>query len=159
MSPQPPADAFQVVAVVGAIALAWYLYQIASRKKETIRYKIMVLIVYFVVYLIMTSILTKQGIPPLEAFIVSVLAGFGSARVLVKPPNKDRRIPKSVRRQVIARDLTSKGFKWDPTKHHIDHMVPFSRGGDNSPRNLRVIEKDKNLRKGGKLPRFRDFLR
>jgi 5-methylcytosine-specific restriction endonuclease McrA len=77
----------------------------------------------------------------------------------VNPPKSERRISKAVRRAVIARDLTSKGLKWDPAKYHIDHLVPFSRGGDNSTRNLRVIEKQKNLRKGGKMPGFWDFLK
>jgi hypothetical protein len=38
-------------------------------------------------------------------------------------------------------------------------LVPFSRGGDNSLRNLRVIEKHKNLRKGGKMPGLWDLLK
>lgn len=162
MSPQPPANAVNIVAIVGACilaCLAWYIYQIASRKKETIRFKIRRLIVFLVVYLTTAFILTNQGLPPSEAILVSVLVGLGLALLLVKPLTMDRRIPKSVRRQVIARDLTSKGLKWNPAKYHIDHVVPVSRGGDNSPRNLRVIEKHKNLRKGAKMPSFWDFLK
>ena len=159
MSPQPSANALAVVAIVGALILAWYLYQIGSRKKETIRYKLRRAVVAMAVYLIMAIVLTKQALPPLEAVAVSVLVGMGSAWMLVKAPTRDRRIPKGVRRQVIARDLISKGLKWDPAKYHIDHLVPFSRGGDNSPRNLRVVEKQKNLRKGSKMPSFRDFLK
>jgi len=159
MSPQPPPNALNVVAIVGAGIFAWYLYQIATRKKERIRYKIRGLIVYLVVYLMMAFVLTKQGLPPLEATLVSAFVGLGSAWLLVKPPASDRRIPKAVRRQVIARDLTSKGLKWDPAKYHIHHVVPYSRGGDNSPRNLQVIEKQKNLRKGSKMPSFWDFLK
>jgi hypothetical protein len=103
--------------------------------------------------------LTRQALPPLEAVFLGALAGMGSAWLLVNPPKDRRRIPTAVRREVIARDLTSKGLKWNPAKYHIDHVVPFSRGGDNSTRNLRVIEKHKNLRKGGKMPGFWDFLR
>lgn len=159
MSPQQPANALELVAIVGAGILAWYLYQIASRKKERIRYKIRGLIVCLAVYFMMAAVLMNQRIPPLEAILVSAFVGWGAAWLLVKPPARDRRIPKAVRRQVIARDLTSKGLKWDPAKHHIDHRVPYSRGGDNSPRNLRVIEKQKNLRKGSKMPSFLDFLK
>ena len=159
MSPQPPTNVLTVVAIVGALVLAWYLYQIGSRKKETIRYKLRRAVIAMVVYLIMAIVLTKQALPPLEAVVVSALVGMGSAWLLVRPPTRDRRIPKAVRRQVIARDLTSKGLRWDPAKHHIDHVVPFSRGGDNSARNLRVVEKQKNLRKGSKMPGFLDFLK
>jgi len=77
----------------------------------------------------------------------------------VTPPKRERRISKSIRQEVIARDLTSKGLKWDPERYHIDHVVPFSRGGDHSTRNLRVIERTKNLRKGGKMPGFGIFSR
>jgi len=51
--------------------------------------------------------------------------GLGCAFLFVAPPSNERRIPKSVRRAVTARDLTSKGLKWDPAKYHIDHVVPF----------------------------------
>jgi hypothetical protein len=51
--------------------------------------------------------------------------GLGCAFPFVAPPSNERRIPKSVQRAVIARDLTSKGLKWDPAKYHIDHVVPF----------------------------------
>jgi hypothetical protein len=103
--------------------------------------------------------LSRQGLAPLEAVVIGVLVGMGCGWLLVYPPKRERRISKSVRSQVIARDLTSKGLKWDSEKHHIDHVVPFSRGGDHSTRNLRVLEKEKNLRKGGKMPGFRDFLK
>ena len=158
MSPHTPADGLNIVAVVGAGILAWYLYQVASRKKERIRYKVKRASVALVAYAVGALILMRQRLPPVEAALISGLAGMGCAWLRVKPPRQDRRIPRAVRREVIARDLTSKGLKWDPAKYHIDHTVPFSRGGDNSARNLRVIEKRKNLRKGGKMPGFRDFL-
>jgi 5-methylcytosine-specific restriction endonuclease McrA len=88
-----------------------------------------------------------------------MLVGLGCQWLLLKPPKKERRIPKAVRRAVIARDLTSKGLKWDPERHHIDHVVPFSRGGDHSTRNLRVMEKQRNLSKADKMPSFWDFLK
>jgi len=155
-----PVNDLAVVAIVGTvIILAWYLYQIASRKVEAIRYKIKRIVVGLVVYLIVAYFLVLQGRPPLQAVLVGALAGMGSAWLLIRPPRMDRRIPKAVRDEVIARDLTSKGLKWDPTRHHIDHIVPRSQRGDNSPRNLRVVEKQKNLRKGGKMPGFWDFLK
>jgi hypothetical protein len=124
-----------------------------------VRYKIRRLIVALPIYLVVALVLSKQGLPPFEAVAVGVLAGMGCAWLLVTPPKSGRRIPTAIRREVIATDLTSKGLKWDPAKYHIDHLVPFSRGGDNSTRNLRVIEKHKNLRKGGRMPGFWDFIK
>jgi hypothetical protein len=159
MSPHTPTNGLNIVLIVGVAIVVWYVYQIASRKRQRIRYKIKRSIVALVLYGVAASILIHQGLPPVEVILISALAGMGCAWLLVSPPRHDRRISAAVRRAVIARDLTSKGLKWDPARHHIDHIVPFSRGGDNSVRNLRVMEKQKNLLKGGKMPGFRDFLR
>jgi len=153
MASLTPLASLYIGVIVGAVLLAWYLYQVASRKQERIRYKARRAVVALVVYLAAALTLAKQGLAPFEAVPIGMLVGMGCAWLLVKPPKGGRRIPTAIRRQVIARDLTSKGLKWDPTKHHIDHLVPFSRGGDNSARNLRVIEKHRNLRKGGKNAR------
>ena len=147
--------------IFGAVALVitWYFYQVASRKKEWIRFRLKRLIVGEACYLGSFYILAQQKLPVAEVLLFSVLISFGCAFALVKEPRTSRRIPKALREQVIARDLTSKGLKWNPTKYHIDHVVPFSRGGDNSLRNLRVIENQRNLQKGDKMPGFLDFLR
>lgn len=67
-----------------------------------------------------------------------------------KRPVRKRAIPLSVRQAVKARDLGNRPF--DPEKHHIDHIWPFSKGGSHTPDNLRVIAKRENLRKGAKRP-------
>lgn len=154
-----PTNLSVVIFLGAAIPGAWYLYQIGSRKKQRLRYKLKQISLSLVTYSIAIALLRNHGFPELEVALISMLVGMGSAWLLVKPPKQERRIPTAVRREVIARDLLSKGLKWDPAKHHIDHVVPFSRGGDHSPRNLRVIEKQKNLRKGGKMPRVRDLMR
>lgn len=89
-----------------------------------------------------------------SGFALAVVAGIAAA-LLVRTPRATRRIPKSVRDAVIARDL--KGKRFDGRRYHIDHIVPLSKGGDNSESNLRVVPKRKNLRKGAKMPDFGDF--
>jgi hypothetical protein len=160
VSPQPHTlgDVNLVVLAIAGILL-WYLFQIGSRRQEWLRFKIKRAVVGMVAYLIAAVILAQQKLPPIETLSFAVLTGLGCAFLLVAPPSNERRIPKSVRQAVIARDLTSKGLKWDPAKYHIDHVVPFSRGGDHSIRNLRVIEKQRNLGKGDKMPRLWDFLK
>lgn len=74
----------------------------------------------------------------------------------MRPPKKTRHIPSHIRRAVIARDL--KGERFDSRIHHLDHIVPFCKGGDNSVKNLRVLYKGDNLRKGAKMPRLGDLL-
>lgn len=148
-----------IVGTAVAAILTWYLYQVGSRKKERVRYKLKRTFVAMIGYVITVIVLTRQGLPPVEAALLGALAGRGLQWLLVSPPKRTRRIPKAVRDAVIARDLTSKGLKWDPAKYHIDHKVPFSRFGDHSVRNLEVKDKQKNLSKGDKMPGIRDFMR
>jgi hypothetical protein len=148
-----------VLVGAGALVTGWYFYQIGSRKKGRIRYKLRLAAVYLGVSFASLAILRSEGVRETEALILSFLAGAGSAFLVVKPYKQSRRIPKAVRDEVIARDLTSKGLKWDRDNDHIDHIVPHSRFGDNSARNLRVVDKQKNLRKGRKMPGLRDFVR
>lgn len=154
-----PNIALYILVLIGVGVAGWYLYQIGSRKQEVIRFKIRRMVIFLFTYGIVALILVQQRLPAWQGALISGFAGMGCAWLLVRPPKGGRRIPKAVRRAVIARDLTSKGLNWDPTKYHIDHVVPFSRGGDNSARNLRVVAREKNLRKGGTMPGFRDFLR
>lgn len=158
MAPHPvyPEPLIIIVAAM-VVAVTWCAYQVASRKKKWLRFKIKFVLVGEIVYLISAYALAQNRLPVPEVLFFSLLAGIAAAYILVRKPRGDRRIPKSLRQQVIARDLTAKGLKWDADKYHIDHIVPHSRGGDTSMKNLRVVEKQKNLRKGSKMPRARDF--
>lgn len=148
-----------IVGILLALASGWYLYQLGSRAKTTLFYKFKRTVVALVAYFVVAVFLTRtHGLEPVAAVALSVLAGLGAAS-LVKAPNRSRRIPKAIRRAVIERDLGSKGKEWERARHHVDHVMPFSRGGDHSMRNLRVVEKQANLRKGAKLPRVRDLLK
>jgi hypothetical protein len=85
----------------------------------------------------------------IAGFIALIFFGRWQAR------RRSRHIPKSVKRAVIVRDLADE--EYDPSKHHIDHVWPFSKGGSHTPDNLRVIAKKKNLQKGAKRPRMKDM--
>jgi hypothetical protein len=148
-----------VVMIVAAAGPTWFAYQICSRKLKWLRYKLKRMIVGICVYLAAALVFLHQGLPTVEAVSMGVLVGLGGAWILVNAPKRGRRPPRTIRDQVIERDLSSKGLKWDSAKYHIDHIVPFSRGGDHSLRNLRVVEKRKNLRKGDRMPGVREFLR
>ena len=43
-----------------------------------------------------------------------------------------------------------KGKKSDMNQAEVDHKTPKSKGGSNSNKNLRVISKDENLKKGNR---------
>jgi len=152
-------SAAKVLEVVVFSIIAWYVFQIGSRKRGQVWFRTKRVFVGLIFYLPTAVILSRQGIPKLEAVALAGLSGLGAGWLFVRLPRRDRRIPKATRRKVIERDLTSKGVAWDPGKYHIDHVVPFSRGGDHSTRNLKVIEKQQNLLKGARMPRLRDLIK
>jgi cold shock protein len=98
----------------------------------------------------------KRGPKGLQAILFGFLSAVAGGLYFVPRPQRGRRIPTAVRRAVIARDL--KGQPFDPKIHHIDHIVPFSKGGDHSMENLRVLSRSRNLERGARRPKFKDLL-
>lgn len=129
-------------------------YNIAKRS-DIVRMKVRRLIVAVSVYVVGILILRDMKYSEIETVVGACVAALAVSLFFVRPDSRSRRVSKSVRRQVIQRDLGNEQF--DGSKHHIDHIVPFSRGGDNSPENLRVVDKKQNLRRGAKMPKLRDF--
>jgi len=83
----------------------------------------------------------------------SVISAFVALCVFArKNRQRSRHIPAAVKRAVVARDL--KGDRYDGRKHHLDHIWAFASWGSNTTDNLRVIDKQKNLKKGAKRPGF-----
>ncbi|HYL99356.1 MAG TPA: HNH endonuclease signature motif containing protein [Blastocatellia bacterium] len=143
----------QVGLILAAIVI-YYVYQVAARKKVRLQYKLRSVLVFGLVFYPVLLLGSRQ-FPQTEAAVIAFLSGFVVSSLLIKAPKRSRYIPRAVRRAVIKRDLGRK--KLDGRKHHLDHVVPYSKGGDNSVRNLRVIEKKKNLKKGNKMPSIWDF--
>lgn len=80
-----------------------------------------------------------------------------SAAEATQPSTVSRSISLSTRYQVLMRDrCTCQICGRSPATQpdvalHVDHIHPWSKGGDNSPGNLRVLCFDCNLGKGDKL--------
>lgn len=62
-----------------------------------------------------------------------------------------RRIPLDVRLEVLQRDGHRCRYCGETEGLHIDHVHPFSRGGDDSPGNLQALCGPCNLRKAARL--------
>lgn len=96
----------------------------------------------------------QMYLPQVQDHMIAGVAAFVFFAQLQRR-KRSRYIPQSVKRRVISRDLTDE--EYDPTKHHIDHVWPFSKGGSHTSDNLRVIDKKKNLKKGAKRPHLKDM--
>jgi hypothetical protein len=144
-----------VIVCVITAPIIYYWTEVARRKRQQIAFKLRRVRVYLLCLLIGTVVLTQIGYSQRDAVVFSIFLGLSAAFIVVRPPKSDRRVPKSVRRAVIARDL--KGVPFNPELHHIDHIVPFSKGGDHSEENVRVMPQSDNLRRGARMPKFKDF--
>jgi hypothetical protein len=145
-----------VIVALAAGPKVFYVLQAGRRRKAHLRFRVRRATVCLSFYFGGFLLLMGLGYRPVEcvafAFVLGIAAGF----FFVPRPNRSRVIPKHVRRAVIERDL--KGVQFDSTIHHIDHIVPYSKGGDHSVANLRVIPKVENLRRGARPPELRDFI-
>jgi hypothetical protein len=144
------------VAILLASPFLFYLFQVGRRKKGQLRFKLRRGIISSAAYLGGMVVWFQLGHPPLESIFVGFIFGLAVGFMFVRPPDRTRRIPKHVRRAVIERDL--KGEPFDPNLHHLDHIIPFSRGGDHSVANLRVMNKTENMRRGARMPHWKELL-
>lgn len=151
----PKAD--WIILIVGAVVCLYWLRALRLAREGAllfIRNLLRGIIVFCLLMAVLNAVrLQTNWNPPQEeiaaGFVALIIFGSFQGR------KRSRYIPKSVRRAVIARDLNGEAF--DPEKHHIDHVWPFSRGGSHTTDNLRVLDKKRNLRKGAKRPRMREM--
>lgn len=145
-----------VISLLLTTPFAFYWIQVARRKRQQLAFRLRRVGVSFALYLGVIGVLVKLNFPPLEAIAFGFLSAVAGGFLFVAHPKRERRIPTSIRRAVIARDLRGKEF--DPRIHHIDHIVPFSKGGDHSMENLRVLSRGRNLQRGTRMPKLKDLL-
>ena len=150
----------QKVLMMGLIALFGHRVVLCctdSKAAEAlVRFKVRMLGAALGLYAVGIWALVNYGYTMIEAVIFSVLLSL-LPMVLIRKPKQHRRIPKRIRQTVIDRDL--RGQQFDPSKHHLDHIVPYSKGGDHSVENLRVLSKSENLARGNRMPGLRDLVR
>jgi hypothetical protein len=145
-----------VISVLIAVPKAYFMLQVGRRKKNHLAFRVRRVVVCLSSYLGGIFILMKLGYKPVEAIAFSFVLGVAAGFFFVRLPVRNRTIPAHIKRAVLHRDL--KGERFDSKIHHIDHIVPFSKGGDHSVANLRVISKTENLRRGARMPRWRELM-
>lgn len=142
-----------IIVFVLALGLA-HLIRVAYSMRQGFAWVLQAFFVAFIVLLIAQAVAQAKGIQGQNAELISVAAASGAFALY---PKRKRHIPARVRRDVISKHLKKTG-RYDPKEEHIDHIVPFSRGGSHTEDNLRVIPKKKNLKKGKKMPSPTDWL-
>jgi hypothetical protein len=103
------------------------------------------------------ALLALNG-PHTSRWLASFLAASAAlvSVFFVRPPKQTRYIPAKVRKAVLRRDLGQER-RYDSRLHAIDHRVPYSKGGENTVDNLRVLGRVENARKRDRMPTRQDF--
>jgi hypothetical protein len=150
-------DADWIIFIVGGIVCLYWLRALRLARQGArlfLRNLLKGVILFIGLMALLTALRSRTDLQPSQE---QVIAGFVAFIVWVRWQGKkrSRSIPRATRRAVIKRDL--KGERFDPQKHHVDHVWPFAKGGSHTTDNLRVIEKKRNLQKGAKRPRIWDM--
>jgi 5-methylcytosine-specific restriction endonuclease McrA len=140
---------------IGGATVSLYWLRALRLARDGVRLFLHNLAVVILIFLVSELALAELRIPSNNALLMSGLVALTVFFSRKRAVHRSRYIPASVKRAVIARDL--KGERYNPAKHHIDHVWPFSKGGSNTIDNLRVIEKKENLKKRAKRPRMREI--
>jgi hypothetical protein len=145
-----------ILAVAAFFALYWLRALRLAREgaRLFLRNLMQAVMVFSFSMIVLITIRPKTNLVPSQELLCAgfvTLIFFGNWQ----SKRRSRHIPKSVKRAVIARDLVDEAY--DSSKHHIDHVWPFSKGGSHTSDNLRVIDKKKNLKKGAKRPPMKDM--
>lgn len=152
----PRLGAVHILAIVGAVTIAvalFYVVQITSRARVESWFRVKRAALSLTLYASGFLIFPRLDCNIWQSMGLSLLLGL-MAMFIVRRPRRTRAIPARVKRAVMLRDLKDRPF--DPQVHHIDHILPFSKWGDNSESNLRVVPKEYNLRRGARMPGLLD---
>lgn len=143
------------IVFVGGVLVCLYWLRALRLAREGARLFLRNLAFAVLAFIGFQFILAGIQVPQNNAVVLSGFAALVVFSVRKQRFRRSRYISKSVKRAIIARDLQDE--EYDPEKHHIDHVWPFSRGGSHTSDNLRVIEKKRNLKKSAKRPRMREM--
>src|SRR5579872_2106366 len=133
-------DTLYVIVGVFLLLILLSVYRRRELIAKKLRWAFVALASYALTILIVRQLTTDPVKIVLSALLVEVLI---AART---QPRRSRYISRTEKRKVIARFERS-GRRYNPKDHEIDHIVPYSRGGDSRAHNLRIIERDRNRAK------------
>ena len=143
-------------AVVVAVILSFVVG--IQRRREAIRHRSRLFLARilfpFGMYMATAAYLVQAGRPQQGSdrgcgSSVGLFMAFADKLV---PRRRSRHVRRAERRKAIARFERETGQKYNQRRHDIDHVVPFSRGGNNTADNLRVMPRSQNRSKGARSP-------
>jgi hypothetical protein len=142
-----------IIAIGLAIGLL-HLIRIAYAMRQGVVWVLQAFFVALIVTVIAQAFAASKGIQGQSGEGVGIFFG---AIAFGMFPKRSRHIPSQVKKHVVGA-YSKGGRKYDSREHHLDHIVPFSKGGSHTPDNLRVVPKKRNLKKGAKMPTPADWL-
>lgn len=117
------------------------------RRREAAAYQLRRIAIALGCAIIAFIALWKSGLPPLAAYIASLLVIILIRRA---EPRRSRHISARTKRQAIARFEKETGQTFNRRIHELDHVLAHSRGGGNSEENIQVLTRKTNRSKGAR---------
>jgi hypothetical protein len=146
--PPPPPNLDPTIVVIVAVVCCVLFLALYPRRKNAahnLRHYLVVGVFGYIAYRVAQSDPRYLEAAPIIGIAVAIA-------IYAMRPKRGRSIPKAVRRKTIADWEKKTGKKFNPRKHEIDHVVPFSKGGSHTDDNLRVLEQGRNRSKGAQNP-------
>ncbi len=147
--------------------------------EEVVRWAFIAIAIIFGLYILKAIRLSRESLRPiLKRFAIGFLIGllyyaqrgkatgdkpinngifFGVVVAAVFHKKRSRHIPRAIQRAARARDFKGREHEYNPKKHHYHHKQPFKWGGSHTLDNIRLIDKETNLKKGAKRPGLWDM--
>lgn len=138
-------------AIIGMLLLFGVLVVLSVyRRRESVAQKLRQAFISISVFVLTFLVFKQITHDSKTALIVAI---FAELIVIQRTrPRRTRYVSRMEKRKVVERFERQTGQRYNSKKHHIDHVVPYSRGGGNRADNLRIRTKEENLAKSAKSP-------
>jgi hypothetical protein len=142
---------FEGIAKVGGFIVLVVIFASIYRRRDDIKRRVRFALFTFAIYLVAIYLGVRYGLPGAQPVILGVLAAL-AATALFPQKKRSRYVPAAESRRVKALHALSTGRKFRKGRDELHHEVPFSKGGNTTADNLRVIDRKENRRLGAKSP-------
>ncbi len=129
-----------------------------KRRSELIKYRLKKIIIFEVIYILsfLYFQFTYKNNPNFNQYLILYFFGvivflFIFSKLYPKQ-KRNRYIPENIKKRLIKEFESRTGKKYNSRQYEIHHIIPYSRGGNSTIDNLKIIPRHKNRKIKDKSP-------